>query len=278
MFNLITKSETIIPWLLGMLLLLSVLSLLVAIKAWRDSKRSPYFFMRRQAGKRLQSYLSMSFVLMLLAAAVGTYGWEAPKDNTLRTAILSNSKPAAEEIRTLFAEAEAERQAAAAIADEEAAARTEQVSTSLTDLLLDGSNANRPPSLPPQFDQFEPTAELTDATELGEVVLSTEVTDDYQAVNPSRIFAEGFYTLYATFAYEGMADGMEWAWVWRHNGEVIDGGNELWKYGDSGPGYIYLNPEEGFREGQYSLEIWVNGELMGQAAATMNNAAISAGN
>lgn len=278
MLNLITKSETIIPWLLGMLLLLSFLALLVAMKAWRDSKRSPYFFMRRQAGKRLQSYLSMSFVLMLLAAAVGTYGWQTPEDMTLRTAILSNSKPVQADVQEMIAQAEAEREAAAAEAETETAASTERVSTSLTDLLLDGTAANRPPALPPQFDQFEPTVELAETTELGEVALSTEVTDDYTAVNPSRIFAEGSYTLYATFSYEEMADGMAWAWVWWHNGEVVDGGNELWQYGDSGPGYIYLNPEEGFGEGQYSLEIWVNGELLGQAAATMNNAAISAGN
>jgi hypothetical protein len=255
-------------------MLLSFLALLVAMKAWRDSKRSPYFFMRRQAGKRLQSYLSISFVLMLLAAAVGTYGWQTPQDNTLRTAVLSNTKPAEEDVQELFAQAEAARQEAAE-AEQSTAATTERVSTSLTDLLLDGTP---PASLPEQYDRFEPAVELTENTELGEVVFSTEVTDDYTAVSPSRIFAEGFYTLYATFAYEEMADGMEWAWVWRRNGEVIDGGNEIWQYGDSGPGYIYLNPEEGFSEGQYSLEIWVNGELLGQAAATMNNAAVSAGN
>ena len=100
----------------------------------------------------------------------------------------------------------------------------------------------------------------------------------YKAINPANVFGEGFYTLYATFDYSNMADGMAWAWVWRQNGEVIDGGNEYWAYGDEGPGYIYLSPEEGFGEGRYSLEIWVNGELMGQASATMNDAAVSAGN
>ena len=38
------------------------------------------------------------------------------------------------------------------------------------------------------------------------------------------------------------------------------------------------SPEEGFAEGRYSLEVWVNGELLGQASATMNDAAVSAGN
>ncbi|MBK7180127.1 MAG: hypothetical protein IPH82_23580 [Chloroflexi bacterium] len=52
-------------------------------------------------------------------------------------------------------------------------------------------------------------------------------------------------TLYATFDYSEMEDGMAWAWVWRHNGEVLEGGNELWDYGNEGPGFIYLSPEEG---------------------------------
>lgn len=121
-------------------------------------------------------------------------------------------------------------------------------------------------------------ADLLSTTDLGTLVFSTEVTTDYDAIDPSRIFGEGSYTLYATFDYTDMVDGMEWAWVWRHNGKVIDGGNELWAYGDEGPGYIYLSPEEGFLEGQYSLEIWVNGELLNQGTALMNNAAVAAGN
>ncbi len=66
-----------------------------------------------------------------------------------------------------------------------------------------------------------------------------------------------------------MADGMEWSWVWRYNGEVIDGGNQLWAYGNDGPGYVYLRPEEGFSEGDYSLEIWVNDQLVAQNSMTI---------
>jgi hypothetical protein len=120
------------------------------------------------------------------------------------------------------------------------------------------------PVLPPEYDQFEPTAEMTDDTELGSMFFSTEIDDRYEAVEPGRRFAKGFYTVYATFSYEGMADGMEWAWVWRHNGAVIDGGNELWAYGDDGPGYVYLDPEAGFQLGSYSLEVWVNGQMLTQ--------------
>lgn len=279
-------SGTILPYLLGLLLVLGLTTFIVSLKLWRDTKRSPYFFMRQQAAKRMQAYLSVGLVLFVLAGAVATYGWQVPVDTAVHMAMLTNAKPVGPDVQELLAqpsEAEiklAEAKAAATRAAQEATAdRTVQAGGSVADLLLDANEAASFASiLPSEYDRFDPQSPLKSTTELGAVALSNEVTDDYEAVNPANLFAEGFYTLYATFSYRDMADGMEWAWVWRHNGEVVDGGNELWQYGDEGPGYIYLNPEEGFQEGQYSLEIWVNGEVMGQAAATMNDAAVAAGN
>lgn len=265
-------SGTIMPWLVGVPLALSFMALLLSMKQWRDMKRSPYFFMRQQASKRLQSYLSIGFVLLLVAGGVGFYGWRAPEDATARMALLSNSKPVTAEVQKILA--------AKPAADEDAPTTTAAATNSTVAALLLGQDAaaGLEPTLPADYDQYEPETDLKPGTDLGQVVLSTAVTEDYVAVKPSNIFGEGSYTLYATFEYTDMADGMEWAWVWRHNGQVIDGGNELWNYGEEGPGYIYLSPEEGFQEGQYSLEVWVNGELLGRAAATMNDAIIAAGN
>ncbi len=64
---------------------------------------------------------------------------------------------------------------------------------------------------------------------------------------------------------------MEWAWVWRQNGEVVNGGNEIWQYGGEGPGWIYYEPPEGFSPGVYTLEVWVNEELFQQASLTIEN-------
>ena len=266
-------SGTILPWLLGLLLVLSFMALLASMKYWRDTKRSPYFFMRQQAAKRMQSYLTTFAVFILLSAGIGAYGWRTPEDATVRMALLTRAKPASKEIQELMAlPPAAERET------EEAAASSSQ-SGGIANVLLDAEEASAlTPELPAAYDRFEPRVELNPDTRLGTVVLSSTVTDEYKAINPANVFGEGFYTLYATLHYSNMADGMAWAWVWRQNGEVIDGGNEYWAYGDEGPGYIYLSPEEGFGEGRYSLEIWVNGELMGQASATMNDAAVSAGN
>lgn len=277
---LLNLTGTIVPWVLGTLIILVLLSSVNAIKAWRDLKRSPYFFLRRQAEKRLQNYSLSSFGFILVALFVGTYAWQTPQDTTFRSALLNNDKPPDTEVNDAVAAAakaaEAELMAAEAQLDVSAASirfanPTEVVSA--TDAL-----AAEEVGLPSEFDQLEPTADLNINTNLSTLLFSTEVTSGYEAVNPGRIFPEGSYTIYATFAYEEMADGMEWAWVWRHNGKVVSGGNELWNYGDDGPGYVYLNPEEGFQSGEYTVEVWVNSELLTSSSLVINNAAISAGN
>ena len=257
---------------MGAFLTLALLALVASLKAWRDVKKSPYFFLRRQAEKRLQSYMTLSFALFAMSFGVAAYAWQAPTDEAPRVAILTNTKPVKEEVVALM-----ERNGR--VVDQSA---SEQTAVSLLPL---GEQETLAPenslfadviTLPNEFDQFDPTADLNLNTELGSIEFSTEISDAYTAVEPTTIFPEGPFTLYATFAYSAMANGMEWAWVWRHNGQVVDGGNELWQYGEKGPGYIFFAPEEGFQPGDYSLEVWVNGELLTQSSALMNNAAAAA--
>jgi hypothetical protein len=266
----IILTETITPWLMGTLILLAALTLTITAKSWREMKRSPYFFMRRQAEKRLQTYGSASFFLLLIAAAIAIYSWQDPVDTTPRVAILVNAKPPREEIVQFFENAEpAEVALETAVIEEFVAANNAGTEPTFVSVA---------PELPDEFNQVEPVSPLKDDTELGTLSFSTEITDQYESVNARNLFAEGFYTLYATFSYDDMADGMSWAWVWRHNGEIVEGDNELWEYGADGPGYIYLSPEEGFQFGEYSLEVWVNGEILAQSEVTMNSAAVAAGN
>lgn len=249
--------------------MVSFVVILLAMKQWRSMKRSPYFFMRQQAAKHMQSYMSLGAVMLFLALAVGLYGYRAPSDTTQRMALLSYAKPADAEVAKIVERAETQRAA------DQAAEAAASGDPTIADLL---GGAAITPQLPEAFNRFDSTAEMPATTDLGTLAFSTEVTVDYDAIDPSLVFGEGSYTLFATFDYKDMADGVEWAWIWRHNGKIIDGGNELWAYGDEGPGYIYLNPEEGFLEGTYSLEIWVGEQLMAQGTATMNDAAVAAGN
>lgn len=277
-------NDTITPWILGALAVLASLTLGIAAQSWRDMKRSPYFFMRRQAEKRLQSYLSAGSFLVVAMVITGLYAWQTPDDPTPRVAILANTKPPEAEVIKLVEEVPPVANSAAIELELLAQADTavaDTLSTAAQPFGLGGDGlpfTAVTPELPAEFDKFEPTAELKENTRLGTLSFSTEIDSEYQPVNARTIFPEGSYTLYATFSYEDMADGMEWAWVWRRNGEVVEGGNELWAYGEDGPGYIFLNPVEGFQNGEYTLEVWVNGELLTQGRVMMNSAAVTAGN
>jgi len=274
-------SGTVSPWLMGTFFTLGLVASLAATKSWREMKRSPYFFQRLQAGKRLQTYLTASFALFFITMIVGFYSWQEPVDSSVRSAIISNSKPIPE-IEEV--EEEAFPSIDETIVDESISTEDRDIALGLAEpnsqliTVLEQPLVATQLTLPETYDRLSPEAELQDNSNLGTLTFSTEVTDEYDAVDPRQIFAEGFYTLYATFDYEGLEDGMVWSWVWRHNGNVVEGGNEVWAYGQEGPGYIFFNPEEGFQAGQYSLDVWVNGELMAQSSAVMNNASISANN
>lgn len=272
------ENTTIAPWILGTLALLLLFALFVSIKSWRDMKRSPYFFMRRQAEKRLQTYSAISTALILITIFAGAFLMRPTgTDNVIRVAPIANAKPPSDEVRQMVEDSptttiELLTEEGVSIDELAAAQINEIVAENSADLL------NQILTLPDEFNQFSPTANLNDDTEIGTLAFSTDINEEFKALNPETIFAEGSYTIYATFGYEEMADGMVWSWVWRRDGEVVSGGNEIWEYGDDGPGYVFYNPEEGFSDGEYSLEIWVNGEMLSQSDMIINTAAASANN
>jgi hypothetical protein len=269
-------SGTITPWILGTLVLLLLLALAIVFKSWREMKRSPYFFMRLQAEKRLQTYSFASLGLLAASVVFALYALRPPVDNTPLVAVLTNAKPVTEEVAALAVSANT----LAGVSAETAV--TPQIVTTANEepfFLADADNLVQAAlELPEEFNRFEPTAQLSENTALGEISFSTKIDDEYVAIDPTNIFAVGSYTVYATFSYDGMKDGMVWAWVWRHDGEVVEGGNEVWNYGEDGPGYIYYNPEQGFRAGLYTLEVWVNGELLTRSNMRMTGSTLSSGN
>ena len=252
-------SGTIIPWLVGGLLLLTALTFSVTLKSWRAAKRSPYFFLRVQAARRMQRYFVASLVLLLLSVVTTAYAWQTPSSLPPQHARLSYAKPSLSAAvavdETLLAESSP---TTVEISLSPVINRVAATAPELSDPLLK-------PALPENYDQFEPAVDLLPDTSIGDISFSTEISSDYQALQAGRRFGKGFFTLYATFAYDGLADGMTWSWVWRHNNQVVDGGNQVWSYGDEGPGYVYFQPEEGFQLGDYSLEVWVNDALMAQS-------------
>ena len=204
--------------------MLGLVASIAAGKSWREMKRSPYFFQRLQAGKRLQTYSSASLALFVITMVVGFYSWQEPADTTVRSAIISNSKPIPETAE------EVESPSIVEAVDESISTETgfPLASDEVTDQLI--AVADQPLiaakiALPEDYDRFESQVALNDESNLGTLDFSTDVTEEYEAVNSRQLFAEGTYTLYATFDYEGLDDGMVWSWIWRRDGEILEGGN-----------------------------------------------------
>lgn len=257
-------SDTIVPWVLGALLIMALITLSVTLKAWRDAKRSPYFFLRVQAAKRMQHYLVATLALFLVTFLTAAYAWPESQQTEPQIARLSSAKPAVES-QTGSDEPDILADASPASVE----ITLSPVSNRVGNAVIDLEDPLLKPSLPEEYNQFEAKVDLKDSTEIGKIAFSTRISDDYRAIDMATRFGEGYFTLYATFDYDQMADGMTWSWVWRRNGEVIDGGNQMWSYGDDGPGYVYFRPEEGFQLGEYQLEIWVNSQLQSQSSFTV---------
>lgn len=269
---------TITPWLLGGLGLIVLFALVRTISSWRSLKKSPYFYMRQQAAQHLRMNLLLVLALIGGMAAVGFIAQRQPVTLPANVALIASAKPVAEE-STLVVEPEG---ISIVSYDTPKAVEISVLSPPAGDssTTTEAAAGDRPdlaapaaitPLLPTEFDQYEPVVDLQPNTRLGSLLFSTDIDDNFEPVAPQRVFGEGFFTVYATFFYEAMADGMEWAWIWRYNGQIVNGGNELWAYGDEGPGWIYYQPPEGFREGEYTLEVWVNGKLFGQSSISVES-------
>lgn len=284
--------NTIIPWISGGLVLLLGLGLWQTIRFWRESKRSPYYFLRKQAEQRMQTYSMGSVAAAVTLLFFVSYAWQPVEDTSLRMIEIPNTKPLSlsfnqsESItpntNTTEAIAEADdtpnvvalegNNAIDVTADLIASQSADDENRLTADSLsqLDGLEAVdsisaadvEVASLPAEYNQIDAVTELADDTIISTVTFANQINEiSYAPEVPSKLYETGFYTVYATFDYENMADGMVWSWVWRQNGRVIGGGNEMWQYGNDGPGYIFLAPVDGFTPGEYTVEIWVNGDL-----------------
>jgi hypothetical protein len=255
LFNFLPDS--IIPWVVGGLVLLALFALTVTLKAWRESKRSPYFFMRMQAGKKMQRYFAISVALVLLTAAASAYAWQAPEETAELVGVLKHAKPNSGDLDSSQDQEPAAEKPPETITINLTPVSDQEVAFSALEII---EAQEEPESAPVERAVEEVAAErptITDS-QLGNISFSLDISGGYQPINPGYQFVEGFYTLYATFSYQGMADGINWAWSWQRNGAQVEGGNQVWSYGQEGPGYIYFRPEEGFRSGEYTLAIWVN--------------------
>ncbi len=205
----------------------------------------------------------MASIMLIVLIAIGSiYAWRTPEDIVPQLAVLQNAKPTPATVASDISNDDVVV---------EASPETVTINLAPEDVILPEVSDENVESLIPETEAGtvpEPVLEDSaskSSVKIGPIAFSTDITSDYQAIDPGQRFTEGFFTLYATFNYEGMNDVSTWSWLWKRNGQAIDGGEQQWSYGVNGPGYVYFQPEEGFQLGEHSLELWVGDQLMSQS-------------
>ncbi len=232
-------------------------SFFLALYAWRDASRAAYFFQKREAQQRMQNYTLATIILLVLTITVSSYAAAPQTVQDPIIKVITNAKP-----QLIVVADDNDESADTAVSSSSLIERVEQV-TQLNPLAARAVAIE--PTLPDRFQRLEAEADVADSTAISSLAFSTEINDSYAPTAASAEFAAGNFNLYATFEYEQMRNGINWAWVWKHDGNVVGGGEQVWEYGNTGPGYVYFNPSNGFDEGEYSLEIWLNGELVNES-------------
>jgi hypothetical protein len=93
----------------------------------------------------------------------------------------------------------------------------------------------------------------------GPIQFGTEVTDDFQIVNPATTFRDGTATIYAAYPFRGMSKGLEFTVVWYKNGEELIRDETVWQFGDRANSYTFMTPRG---PGLYKLELYVNDSVV----------------
>lgn len=93
----------------------------------------------------------------------------------------------------------------------------------------------------------------------GPIQFGTEITDDFQIVNPSTIFQDGTATIYAVYPFRGMEKGLDFTVVWYKNGEELIRDELEWPFGDRATSYTFITPRG---PGLYKLELYVNDSVV----------------
>jgi hypothetical protein len=211
----------------------------------------------------MQSYMTASALLLILTGSAAIYAWQSPTDTTPRLTVLRNAKPTSSLSDEAFSEQDVVAEASPDIVTINLGIDSGDSIDSEVDL---AESIITPPTLGDEPDEEEATGGSSGGTNIGPIYFSTDISSNYQAVDSGSRFTEGYFTIYATFSYESMEEGANWSWVWKRNGQVIDGGEQVWSYGSDGPGYVYFGPEEGFQLGNHSLEVWVEDKMMSQSS------------
>jgi hypothetical protein len=108
--------------------------------------------------------------------------------------------------------------------------------------------------------QFNSIVTPNSAAKFSPLVFSLKV-NNYIAVEPQTVFQNPLNSVYVTYSYDGMTDGVQWTEIWYLNGKILNYSTSLWDSGTGGSGQDELIfPTELWAPGIYQLVFFVGSE------------------
>ncbi|HHH40430.1 MAG TPA: hypothetical protein ENK56_00315 [Chloroflexi bacterium] len=134
----------------------------------------------------------------------------------------------------------------------------------------------RPPTAtPPPIPTFTPTAQLpqsarsplpsavpppADARIIFET-LALGVDEAGNPVEPGESFAAGTHRIYVFFTWQGIPKNVPWTHAWYRDNVYLGGETTLWSWDVAGRGYLYFVPPDGYRPGEYEVQVFLGTRL-----------------
>ena len=93
------------------------------------------------------------------------------------------------------------------------------------------------------------------------LVFSTQVSSDGRPINAAAILPSGSSSLYGTFEFSGMKNGLAWTQVWAVDGKTVVSEQGAWDAGATGRRVLQLRNPNGLPDGKYHLALAVKGQV-----------------
>ena len=111
---------------------------------------------------------------------------------------------------------------------------------------------------------------------IGPILFAAGIDDEGNPVNPGEAFSSGTEELHFFVEYNGMQDGLSFDERWLFDGDELLTVNIAWDQGKSGTfsDFIYRKSGDPLWDGAYTVELYLEGELVQSASATIGGGTI----
>jgi len=238
------------PWLVGAGLVATVVTLVVAIQAYARLRRAGYYVIREAARRTFSRSLLVLLILAFLT--IGSLLIPRQESTPLPTlTATANQPPAPTPTR---------------VTPTPVATVTPTPQPTATEPFIPTSTPQA--TLPITFTTPLPSAVPPPADARIEFwTLAQGVDEDNRPVDPATVFPAGIERIYLFFTYDGLLPNVPVTVLWYRNGELLNGGTDLWESEQvKGERYVYLVRAGGYTAGRDQGQVWLGERLQIQVA------------